>query len=119
MVLIHGTNILVDEFSTGRRNPYQKFVYFLTHCHSGSFSSSMIKFLSLHYLNSKMFRSYDRPESFLGLWNHLLLTDLKKDSPEQISKYQASGKRNISQTLILSSLYLRWPLILIRNTQFS
>ncbi|KAL4433126.1 hypothetical protein ABPG74_010821 [Tetrahymena malaccensis] len=34
MVLISFTNIVVDEFSYGKRHPLKKYIYFLTHMHS-------------------------------------------------------------------------------------
>jgi len=34
MVLISFTNVVVDEFSYGKRNPLKKYIYFLTHMHS-------------------------------------------------------------------------------------
>ncbi len=36
MVLITNTNIVVDDFSYGKANPYLKYIYFLTHFHSGT-----------------------------------------------------------------------------------
>ena len=35
--LITHTNIVVDNFSYGKINPYQKYVFFLTHFHSGTY----------------------------------------------------------------------------------
>ena len=35
MLLISFTNIVVDEFNYGRSNPFAKYIYFLTHMHSG------------------------------------------------------------------------------------
>ncbi len=36
MVLISFTNIVVDEFSYGKKQPFNKYIYFLTHMHSGN-----------------------------------------------------------------------------------
>lgn len=38
MVLISFTNIVVDEFSYGKRHPMKRYIYFLTHMHSGNLS---------------------------------------------------------------------------------
>ena len=35
MVLITGTNIVVDEFDYGKRTPWIRYIYFLTHYHAG------------------------------------------------------------------------------------
>jgi hypothetical protein len=35
MGLIKFTNIVVDDFNYGKRNPDKPFIYFLTHCHAG------------------------------------------------------------------------------------
>lgn len=37
MVLLNFTNIVVDDFNYGKRNPLKRYVYFLTHCHSGEY----------------------------------------------------------------------------------
>lgn len=34
--LIPFTNIVVDNFNYGRRNPNKPYIYFLSHCHAGS-----------------------------------------------------------------------------------
>jgi hypothetical protein len=35
MVQITFTNIIVDDFNYGKRNPNKRYIYFLTHMHSG------------------------------------------------------------------------------------
>lgn len=37
MVIISYTNIIVDEFSTARNNPFNKYIHFLTHIHTGTY----------------------------------------------------------------------------------
>lgn len=36
MVKISHTNVIVDEFSTARNNPFNKYIHFLTHIHTGT-----------------------------------------------------------------------------------
>ncbi len=35
MVLIHGTNIVIDEFNYGKKTPWIRYIYILTHFHGG------------------------------------------------------------------------------------
>ena len=38
MVLINFTNIVVDDFNYGKKNPLKRYIYFLTHMHSGEYN---------------------------------------------------------------------------------
>ncbi len=40
MSLIPNTNLVVDYFNLPKRNPHNKYIYFLTHMHAGSTFSS-------------------------------------------------------------------------------
>jgi hypothetical protein len=37
MVFLAYTNIIIDEFSTARYNPFNPYIHFLTHIHTGNF----------------------------------------------------------------------------------
>jgi metal-dependent hydrolase (beta-lactamase superfamily II) len=41
MVLIHNTNIIVDDFTQRNKNPWSKYIYFLTHMHADHYKGLM------------------------------------------------------------------------------
>jgi len=49
MVLISFTNIVVDDFSYGKKRPSTRFIYFLTHMHSGTHSPYHFRPLSRNF----------------------------------------------------------------------
>jgi hypothetical protein len=45
MVLINFTNIIVDDFNYAKRNPLKRYIYFLTHMHSGTLQKIKINII--------------------------------------------------------------------------
>jgi len=69
MVLITFTNIIVDDFNYGKKNPLKKYIYFLTHMHSGTANICLHKVRYFFFLKISFTFCLDHYGGITPGWN--------------------------------------------------